>query len=142
MKPRNGESEFDRLFRMPDKGITEVRGVGGAMAMMVRTIWSDLKTSSPEMEKRLGDFVNVARGSVSTKSLLSYFNRSNLRREIISPKMTWKGAVKVLRILKVKSFKMHWELSYHHTTVVTRHTINIDLGRPQDAHMDDLDDEE
>lgn len=143
MKPRNGESDFDRLLRLPDKGITEVRGIGGVMAMMARQILYDEQITPGVMEKNLIDFVDSARGSITTKSLRAYFNRSNLRREIISPKMTFKGVVKLLRILRVKSFKMNFELTYHHVKTVSRHTVCVDLGHPQNAHLDeDYDDEE
>lgn len=122
------QNDLERVLQLPDKGVYQVQGVGGILAQLVRTIWMDNKMRAGDIEQRIGAFVSKAREGLDSKSMANYFNRSNLRRELSSPSMTWKVFIKALRVMRVTKLEIAIRLKYADKPGETIHVVKTDLG--------------
>ena len=130
------QNDLEKVLQLPDKGVYQVQGVGGVLAQLVRTIWMDNKMRAGDIEQRIGDFVSKARDGLDSKSMANYFNRSNLRRELCRPSMTWKVFIKALRIMRVTKLEIAIRLKYADKPSETIHVVKTDLGEGS-FNMDD-----
>lgn len=130
------QTDLEKVFHLPDKGVYQVHGTGGILAQLVRTIWMDNKMRAGDIEQRIGEFVSKAREGLDSKSMANYFNRSNLRRELCRPSMTWKVFIKALRIMRVTKLEIAVRLTYADRRGETIHVVKRDLGEG-DFNVDD-----
>ena len=143
MKPSQSRKEKDlkALFADDKKGIEEVKGPGGVLAYIVRSIWIKAGTRLGDLDHSITRFILNARRSSENKSVANYFNRSNLRREISKPAMTWKVFLRSLRVMEIASFKLIIEIRFSNRFKpdVTIPLV-VDLGKFSDEELSDGDD--
>lgn len=67
--------------------------------------------------------------------------RGNLKKELLSDKMSWKVFIKGLMFLNIQKFELHITL-YHHNNIVTEHSKIIVLAGRDDATILDKKEED
>ena len=138
MSRKQQESDFERLFRQPDKGISQVQGVGGILARLLRTIWFDNRITSSEMDRNLRQYVHGVREDIDKPSVKQFMNMSNLRREILKPHISWKFFIKAIKVMKANRVEFSVTLHYKHTEKTSKHSVLIDLGNVPDDSEEDV----
>ena len=86
-------------------------GTGGFLAKLWSNILRELGITYNAMELKSATFMRQAKANMPDADKQGYFNRGNLRREIIKPTMTFKVFIKVLRVISVKRVKLAIELN-------------------------------
>lgn len=106
------DKDLATLLKDPKRGVDEVRGTGGVLAFVVRQIWAQSSFDYNHLEKAIDRYIYLVRTNTSLKSVTSYLNRSNLRRELCRPEMTWKSFMRALRIMEVKHITITFKLEF------------------------------
>lgn len=140
MKPAAPRKEKDlkALFADDQRGAMEVKGPGGVLAYIIRRMWADSGARLGDLDHSISRFIMNARKNTENKSVANYFNRSNLRREIAKPAMTWKVFLRSLRVQEVASFKLTIEFRFKN-----RYKPNItiplvvDLGKFSEEELEE-----
>lgn len=125
----NKPHDLQKVLSDTRSGVFRVSGVGGILAELLRRIWADSGISLNALEKLIEDFARKARESVDNRTVASYMNKSNLRRELSSPKITWRSFIKALRILHVTNVEFCVKLTYKDGRTETVHKVMADLGQ-------------
>lgn len=96
------------LFKDMQPGVKPVQGIGGLLAKALRQIMFQRSGSNYNaVLKRIDDYVAEAKKDSAVQSFKSYMNRSNLRRELWQPTMTWKNFFKGLHVMRAASIEIH-----------------------------------
>ena len=118
---RQAEIQYNEFAR----GRCRFTGTGGFLAKLWSNIVGDLGITYNAMELKSATFMRNAKPGNIEANKQGYFNRGNLRREIIKPTMTFKVFVKVLRVINVKNVRLAIELTFHDNTK-SLHQIDIE----------------
>jgi hypothetical protein len=130
MADRNkNKYQVEKLLALPDKGISQTRGIGGILARLWRVIWQDLSMSPSRFENLLTDFITSANKKPIDDRITLHLTRGNMRRELEKDAMTFKVFVKAMKFLKVTSVKIIVVLE-HTTGRTTSHHLDINLLMP------------
>lgn len=110
MTQRNKRSS---LFRDIEPKVKPVQGIGGLLSKALRQIMFQRSGKNYNaVLKRIDEFVMDARKGIVSRSVASYLNRGNLRRELWQPKMTWKNFFKGLHVMRVASVEIHIHVKF------------------------------
>lgn len=123
----DSEKEVKELFSQLDKGVGSTKGVGGVLARLWRTIVRDLNIPLGQFEIHLTQFVNNARRGIDSSKVANYFNRGNLRRELVKPSMTFKVFIKALKVLNVERFDLSIKI-YKKNGTSSVHQTSVDIS--------------
>ncbi len=120
------EYKMNEILLARDRLRWEVRGVGGVLTHLFRTILMELGIGLLEFNQATLQYILKARREQIANKVASYFNRSNIYREMSKPAMTFKVFMKALKIIGVT----HLSLSVNLTRKgrVTTHTVSVSLG--------------
>ena len=113
------------ILRAPDRLKNEVRGIGGVLAYLWRSILDDLNIGLIEFDHAVLQYVTKARKQQSTPKIANYFSRSNIFREMSRPSMTFKVFLKGLQLLGVN--KMKFTVEFERRGRVTVHSASVTL---------------
>ena len=118
---RQAENMYNDFVR----GRCRFTGTGGFLAKLWSNILNDLGITYNAIELKSATFMRQAKADMPESDKPGYFNRGNLRREIIKPTMTFKVFIKVLRVINIKKLRLALELFYHDNTK-SLHITNLE----------------
>jgi hypothetical protein len=118
--------QVEKLLALPDKGISQTRGIGGILARLWRETWQGLNMSPSRFESLLTDYITSANKKLPDDRVTLHLTRGNMRRELEKDTMTFKVFIKAMKFLKVQCLKVIVVLE-HATGRKTSHQLDIDL---------------
>ena len=119
------DRQAENLYNDFVRNRSRFTGTGGFLAKLWSNILSELGITYNAMELKSAMFMRQAKANSPEADEKGYFNRGNLRREIIKPTMTFKVFIKVLRVISVKKVKLAIDLTNHDNTK-TKHEITLE----------------
>lgn len=119
----------------PDRLKNEVRGLGGVLSHLWRSILQDCNISLIQFDTATADYIKRARKLQTSPKIANYFNRSNIFREMSRPTMTFKVFLKALQLIGVRKMKITIEFERKGRT--TQHSSTVTLIG-EDATYEDL----
>lgn len=93
-------NDLEKLFNRHDRGIMATRGTGGILARMLRQIWATQSYSYSAIERKIARFVERMHSQDQEGTPNHFWNRSNVRREMAKPSLTWRKFLIHLSILE------------------------------------------
>ena len=97
------------------------------LARLLRQIYFDLQVEYSRIEYNIDQYIKRQRKSAVDAEVSGYYNRGNLRRELIKDDMTWKVFIKNLKIMDIPKFRIILEL-HHRYRDVSYHKVDIDIS--------------
>ena len=117
------DRQAENLYNDFTRDRSRFTGTGGFLAKLWSNILRELGITYNAMELKSATFMRQAKANMPDADKQGYFNRGNLRREIIKPTMTFKVFIKVLRVISVKRVKLAIELTNHDNTKSLHETV-------------------
>ena len=136
MSSNDSNQDVVELFQSPDRKLNETKGTGGILAKLWRSILFEQGIPLRQFEYLCTQFVIHARRGITDTKVANYFNRGNLRRELMKPAMSFKVFMKALRVLQVVKFDLSVKL-YFRTGKTSIHNVTVDLSTPHEFDTDD-----
>ena len=131
----------DSFMSKPDKGVSEVRGMGGLLAGLYRITMKQLNMPYGQYENLLKAFVVNARSRTKDNRVQRMFTIGNLRREFERPEMTFKVLLKGLKILRVRHVEFSMKMTFTNGKTMIS-TTDLDIGTVYNPLIDTLEDED
>ena len=135
---RNENSSDRTMYEIlcaPDRLKYEVRGLGGVLAHMWRSVLELCQIKLIEFDRHTVNYITLARRQQSTPKIANYFNRSNIFREMSRPTLTFKVFLKGLQLIGVGKFTL--SIKFERGGKIIEHATTITLIG-EDATYDDL----
>jgi len=121
---RNGLNE---MMASPTKQIEQTTGIGGILAALWRKILYDKNYTLSRLEFQLRRWMDTTRVSGDRPSVVSFYNRGNIRRALGAPQMTIKVFIKALRILDIVGLELTVKLTNSHGQTSV-HSVEANIG--------------
>lgn len=139
MKNDQAHSLYD-ILSAPDKMKHNVRGMGGVLAHLWRSILHTNQISIVRFSDHCARYIQKARAQQGAPKIANYFNRANIFREMSRPALTFKRLLKGLQILEIKKLKITFEYEYRGKTYLESANIlligddaqYVDVGGEED----------
>jgi hypothetical protein len=120
-------NELTALLQDRSKGVHATKGIGGLMARLWRQILLDTSMELGKLEHLLQRHIERGRRAGTDPSIVNYYNKGNLRRELAKPTMTWRVFIKALRVIDIVHVRFAVELT-HRGGKRTLHGIDVNLA--------------
>lgn len=113
------------VLKDPERLRHEVRGVGGVLAYLWRTILKERQIWLPQFEQFVAQYIQKARRMQSSPKIANYFNRSNIFREMSRGTMTFKVFVKAMQLIGISRMRITVELEGRGKTTVHQASLQL-----------------
>lgn len=125
------------LANSPKLAIAQTQGVGGILARLWRIILYDRYLTNQGrynlslLDSYCQEYVRRQQATLTTESASNYINAGNLRRELYSPKHTWRTFIKALKVIQVNHLKITVTLTFKNGQR-TEHFTEVKLAEVTD----------
>lgn len=121
-------TKLSDILESPDKDISKVRGFDGVLTMLLRKIMFDLNISGEFFNQLIESFIRTSSKRLMPRNDASSI-KGNLTKDFVKDRITWRGIMKALLVLRVSGFDLQITLRYFDRPgMKTTHGVSVDLS--------------
>jgi hypothetical protein len=133
-----GKDRIRDLLSRPDRGVGATSGITGVLAGMFRQMLLDLNINGMKWSHLMDEYVQVESEVHNKNNRRDRTSiRSNLNKEFIRCRMTWKVFCRGMMLLKIRRFGIVI-IAEHENGRKTAHSTIVDMSTADSTPQDDI----